>query len=539
MKKNFKKFLSGLLAAVAVLCTVAAVTVCVGAAECENGKHTMRYSVVNGELHHACKKCGANDTAAEKNADGGPVIYLGLNKADGTARDGGNGFTPAGAIKLEDELANILSTYKSKNAKPVTVVVVGQFVPELNFTVDAGAPVTFTSVWNGVDYREAVAGSDCGNARLLYMTNMHCYNDIVFDKVVFEHPKGARCIGMNGHNLTVTDVRYVSGGKTITNIKSTAMYAILSGDFLDDSYVGKDLANLDQTISVDSGMWLCIDVGCYRSVASAAFPDMSGNVTVNISGDAQIVNRAKGAPWKYRGLSAAAQILSAKGLHVVYNISGGKFALNEGLNVIGRDSQAPKGVRNIAATYNISGGDFGGCAVYATVRDALTNSIPTVGQVAFNLGKGLNFGNIEMDEDKDILGGIGGPAATTAAVVVTEPPAATTASTAKSEKTTAPAVTETAPTEASEASETQEPVATADAPATDVPTEASSAADATITDASTEKTGMVSAVTSATAPASQTETGGSKVVLILCIAVAAAAVASAVLVVVAKKKKAN
>ena len=246
---------------------------------------------------NACKDCGANDATAEKNADGGPVLYIGLNKADGTARPGGNGFTPEGAIKLEDELTNIFRTYKSKNAKPVTVVVVGQFVPELDFVVDAGAPVTFTSVWNGVDYRGEVAGSDCGNARMLYKTNMHCFNDIVFDKVVFEHPTTARAIGLNGHDLRVTDVQYYSKGKLIDDIKSTAMYAILSGDFLDGTYEGSDLSGLNQTITVDSGMWICIDVGCYRSIVSAAFLDMSGKVTVNISGDAQVINRAKGTPW--------------------------------------------------------------------------------------------------------------------------------------------------------------------------------------------------------------------------------------------------
>lgn len=59
---------------------------------------------------NACKDCGANDATAEKNADGGPVLYIGLNKADGTARPGGNGFAPEGTIKLEDELRWIFIT---------------------------------------------------------------------------------------------------------------------------------------------------------------------------------------------------------------------------------------------------------------------------------------------------------------------------------------------------------------------------------------------------------------------------------------------
>lgn len=515
MKTTFGKLLSGLLAVMTVLCMTVLVTVGVSAADCAGGKHTMRYAVVNGELHHACKDCGADDTAAEKNADGGPVLYIGLNKADGTARPGGNGFTPEGAIKLEDELTNIFRTYKSKNAKPVTVVVVGQFVPELDFVVDAGAPVTFTSAWNGVDYRGEVAGSDCGNARMLYKTNMHCFNDIVFDKVVFEHPTTARAIGLNGHDLRVTDVQYYSKGKLIDDIKSTAMYAILSGDFLDGTYEGSDLSGLNQTITVDSGMWICIDVGCYRSIASAAFLDMSGKVTVNISGDAQVINRAKGTPWKYRGLSAASQILSAEGLNVVYNISGGKFVLNEGLNVVGRDSQAPDGIRNISATYNISGGDFGGCSVYATIRDVLSNSIPTVGQVAFNFAKGLNFGDVEIDNSKDILGGIDGPAATTAAVVITEPPVTT-------EPATEP-VTEktTGPTEITAESEKTEPTVATEQPGTSAP-----AAD---TAASTKNT---------TASAEPAAEDGINIVLILCIVAAFAAVA-AVVAVVLKKKRAN
>lgn len=515
MKVTFKKLLSGFFAIIAVMCMTALVSVSVFAADCPDGKHSMSYSVVNGDLHHACKKCVANDTVAEKNPEGGPVIYLGLNKADGTARDGGNGFTPAGAIKLEDELANILAAYKSKNAKPVTVVVVGQFIPELDFVVDAGNRVTFTSVWGGVDYRDAVAGTDLGNARLLFKTNMHCFNDIVFDQVIFEHPSTARCIGLNGHDLTVTGAKYFSKGKLIDTIKtSTGMYAILSGDFLDAEYEGGDLSNLNQTISVDSGMWICIDVGCYRSVASSAFLDMSGKVTVNISGDAQIINRAKGAPYKYRGLSAASQIVSAKGLDVVYNISGGKFVLNEGLNVVGRDSQAPDGIRNISATYNVSAGDFGGCAVYATVRDVLSNSIPTIGQVAFNFAKGLNFGDIEIDTSKDILGGIDGPAATTAAVTVVEPPVTTKATTEADVDVTAPEVT------------------TSEVVATDAP-EVTSAADTAKPAATTAAT--TPATTATPEPASE---GGVNVVLILCIVVAVAAVA-AVVVVVLKKKKAN
>ena len=77
MKTTFGKLLSGLLAAVTVLCMTVLATVGVCAADCAGGKHAMRYSVVNGELHNACKDCGANDATAEKNADGGPVLYIG------------------------------------------------------------------------------------------------------------------------------------------------------------------------------------------------------------------------------------------------------------------------------------------------------------------------------------------------------------------------------------------------------------------------------------------------------------------------------
>ena len=374
-------------------------SVSVGAADaaCTGDSHAWQYTVANGTLQCTCA-CGATELEAEQNAEGGPVVYIGTCADAGQAN--GDGMTAMSAIETPAALANLLGSYKAGGApKPVTVVVVGVFSADAAFSIDAGNQVTFTSVWDGTDY----ASEENGYARLYLNANVHCYNDIVFDRVTFAHPKAARCIGMNGYDLTATNVQYYSGGKMITSIKSTAMYAILSGDLLDATHTGSDLADLDQTITVDSGMWICIDVGCYRSITSSAFLDMSGKVTVNISGDAQVINRASGAPWKYRGLSAAGQILSADGLDVVYNISGGTFVLNEGLNVVGRDSQAPAegSVRNIAATYNITGGDFGDCAVYATVRPALTNSIPTVGKVVFNVTEGVNLGAYDIDTEKD------------------------------------------------------------------------------------------------------------------------------------------
>ena len=146
------------------------------------------------------------------------------------------------------------------------------FSAAADFSIDAGNRVTFTSDWNGVDY----ASEDNGYARLYWNTNVHCFNDMVFDKVIFEHPKAGRYIGLNGHDLTVTDVRYFSaaaGNKLITSIRSTALYGILSGDFLTVNYLGADLSGLNQTITVDSGMWLCVDVGCYRSLKESAFSD--------------------------------------------------------------------------------------------------------------------------------------------------------------------------------------------------------------------------------------------------------------------------
>lgn len=50
MKTTFGKLLSGLLAAVTVLCMTVLATVGVCAADCAGGKHAMRYSVVSGEL---------------------------------------------------------------------------------------------------------------------------------------------------------------------------------------------------------------------------------------------------------------------------------------------------------------------------------------------------------------------------------------------------------------------------------------------------------------------------------------------------------
>ena len=524
MKIAFKKALSVLFAIITMAFLAALVSVSVFAAECPDGKHTMGYSVVNGDLHHSCKKCGANDAVAEKNADGGPVIYLGFNKADGTVRDVGNGFTPTGAIRLEDELINILSVYKSKDAKPVTVVLVGQFIAELDFYIDAGTRVTFTSVWGGKDYRGVVEGTDCGNARILLKTGMHCFNEIVFDKVVFEHVSQAKCIGLNGNNLTVTDVKYFSNGEYVEELAGTATYLILTGDCLDFTYEGTDLTNLNQTLNIDSGMWLGIEAGCYRTAASSAFLDMSGKITINISGNTQVLSRAKSAPFKYRGLTAVSQIVSEKGLEVVYNISGGKFVLNGGLNVVGRDSQAPDGIRNIAATYNISGGDFGGCAVYATVRDELTNSAPTIGQVAFNFAKGLNFGEIVIDESKDILGGIGGPAATVAGEVVVEPPVTEEPVTTTEKEEPEPVVTDTTTSTATTEKEEPEPVVTEE-PAT-----------------TTEKEEPKPVVTKATTPAVTTDAsvttpdGGVNVVLILCVVLAVAAVAAVVVVLIKKKK---
>lgn len=402
MKAASKRFSFVLLAVMTVLLSAVLISIGVSAAECAGDSHALQYEVVDGTLKCICP-CGAFNALAEKNAEGGPVVYLGTRFAeDGTTElASGNGLAADMAIKTPEELVNLFSVYKAGGApKPITVVVVGRFVVESELTVDAGNKVIFTSTRGGVDY----ASKENGYARLYLNANVHCYNDMVFDQVIFEHPKTSRYIGLNGHNLTVTGVLYYSETaktKMITSISSTALYGILTGDLLNEGFKGTNLANLNQTLNIDSGMWICIDVGCYRSVKTSAFLDMSGKVTVNLSGNAQIINRAKSDPVKYRGLSAASQIVSANGLDVVFNISGGKYVLNCGLNVIGRDSQAPKAARNINATYNITGGDFGECEVYSTVRTELTNSIPTAGKVVFNVTEGVNLGEHFIEAGKD------------------------------------------------------------------------------------------------------------------------------------------
>lgn len=393
MKMSFRRGLSACLIALAVMLAVVGVS----AADCAGNNHALHYAVTDGALRCTCT-CGAVRLTAEKNAEGGPVIYVGTQDSD--AADG-SGMTPDDALVTPEALEQLLGAYKAGGApQPMTVVVVGVFSAAADFSIDAGNRVTFTSDWNGVDY----ASEDNGYARLYWNTNVHCFNDMVFDKVIFEHPKAGRYIGLNGHDLTVTDVRYFSaaaGNKLITSIRSTALYGILSGDFLTVNYLGADLSGLNQTITVDSGMWLCVDVGCYRSLKESAFSDMSGKVTVNLSGTVQVINRATGAPTKFRGISAASQIVSTDGLQVVYNISGGNYVLNNGLNVVGRDSQAPDAARNIHVTYNITGGSFNACPVYATVRPELTASIPTAGKVVFNVAEGLDLGEHTLDETKD------------------------------------------------------------------------------------------------------------------------------------------
>ncbi len=480
MKTATKKLISLMLA---LFLTVSLCAFGSYGAECADGAHTMEYKKVNGELHRLCSACGALDTKAENNSEGGPIVYLGTQNADGTERVSGDGFTPDTAVTGEFNLTEIFDACYNDDPKPITVVIVSPFVTQFDFIVDANAPVTFTSVWNGVDYRYPIEGSSLGSARILYKTHMHCYNDITFDSVTFEQPASARGIGLNGNDFTATNILYYNKGEFVETLEDvTAMYGILATDYLDANFVGEDLYDLDQTITVDSGIWICIDIGSYRSASSSAFLDLSGKVTVNISGTAQIINRANGAPWKFRGLSAAAQIVSQDGLDVTYNITGGKFFFKNGLNVVGRDSQTPYILRNVSATYNIYGGEFGGASVYSTVRPELTNSLPTEGEVVFNILKTIDLGEIEIDEGKDTVNMLD------SVPTVTEPPV------------TEPPVTEPPVTEP---------------PVTEHPADTTSAPDPT------------------------EEEGGVNIILILCIAAAVIAIAVDVVIVINKKKKAN
>jgi len=199
------------------------------------------------------------------------VVYL---KNDGT----GDGSSAASA------LGSLEASYKALDlSRDCTVVVCGEYkVPFQNFSYEGSyrGSVTFTSMYNGVDYRQSGAK---------YLFAPYCFAcpcETKFENIVLEsgNPDGSNggVVFVAQHNaFTIGEGVTVSGGKNLTGGKIAQSFTIIGGYY---KSVGDPLSSdtNDINITVLSGSKIYI-VGANRNLVGTY-----GNVNITIGGDAEV-----------------------------------------------------------------------------------------------------------------------------------------------------------------------------------------------------------------------------------------------------------
>ncbi len=230
-------------------------------------------------------------------ADGATVVYL---KDGGT----GDGSSPDQALGTLNKAYDILDL-----SKDCTIVICGTFTQELNFSygLNYAGSVTFTSVYNGVDYRTNGAVYQFAACRFV------CFGDTRFENLDFQALGSYFLVVGQHHPVTIGEGVVITGDESkLTGGSIAKAFTILGGyqNGQDDPPFESDA---DTNITVLSGSKLYIVpfsrqiLGTYTGTAhikiggnadisvlhgSSAYPDgiAVGDVKIEISGDAKIQN---------------------------------------------------------------------------------------------------------------------------------------------------------------------------------------------------------------------------------------------------------
>ena len=166
--------------------------------------------------------------------------------------------------------------------------------------------MTVTSVYGGVDYREA------NSASIILNGNLTLASDLTFENITINTPAAGKSINCDYNNFTVGE------GVVCTGTKDVAInvgYRIGSG-----AITAEDVScHEDCTVKVTSGTWSILRGGNMRTASATPIGTIDNGVKVNI--------HISGGEFTYDGVNAT----SAVGMNgcdgtVYMSITGGNFA---------------------------------------------------------------------------------------------------------------------------------------------------------------------------------------------------------------------
>ncbi len=250
---------------------------------------------------------------------------------------------------------NSLTTAFEKVAEGGTIVVCGPKTVAINFnTPICNAPITITSVYNGVDYRSIA------NASLIFNYSMFLNGETTFENIDIAVGANNLAIACNSNKVTIGD-----NVNCTLNSGITTYLSIIGGTYAKGTAYSSSDDTQGADLTINSGTWRMIRAGHRSSASSAVTDDMMltinggtfesyvlGGGATNITGDVYVT--INGGTFKDL-VSASTKDSEAIGNidgNVTLTINGGTFynsiylAMSDSVKVTG------------SGTLVISGGDF-------------------------------------------------------------------------------------------------------------------------------------------------------------------------------------
>ena len=285
--------------------------------------HNFYHEVFNNNRDYdICK-----DTYITPYADGNVVYVSNFGKHPN------DGKTPETAV---DSLGLAVSMLRENGG---TVVVCGPLTTKITYLVECAENVTLTSVYGGVDYREA------NSASIILNGNITLASDLTFENITINTPSAGKSINCDYNNFTVGDGVVCTGTK---DIAINVGYRIGSG-----ALTAEDVScHEDCTISVHSGTWSILRGGNMRTASATPIGtiDKGVKLTINISG----------GEFTYDGVNATSAIgMNGCDGDVEMNVTGGSFKGGVyGIHRTGSNTGNTVAQFNGNITMNITGGTF-------------------------------------------------------------------------------------------------------------------------------------------------------------------------------------
>ena len=290
-------------------------------------------------------------TGEELNIKSYPVSDTGVVYVKDSGNDNANGKTAQTALKSFAKAVGLLR----KNGG--TIVVCGPSTTTYTLHLpENAAPITVTSVYDGVDYR-ASAG-----AKLIMAHNIAMYGDYVYDGIEICAGVNAAILACNFNNVTFgSDIKCTKTTSSFSDILIVVGANVGIGGSPDDEIS----LHGDCSVTINGGTWSYIRTGNRRAQPSYAHGAIAedGKLTVTINGGVFTS-------------SSGTNLCAATGMNNTYGecimvINGGEFRGNvyavgrSGTNNTGKDC-----VMSGKVTVEINGGTFKG-QIFATQDDTV------------------------------------------------------------------------------------------------------------------------------------------------------------------------